>query len=92
MDSAARSGLHELRTLLHILRDSPGAPDERDSSSGLTTGSLYGVARALAASLERAALVPELELGDGLDEIPTSIRGTAARVLQEASTNMIKYA
>ena len=32
------------------------------------------------------------EVGEGVDDIPTSIRGTAARVLQEASTNMIKYA
>ena len=98
MDAAARSGLTELRTLLHILRDSPGADDageateERGSASGLTTGSLHGVVRTLESSLNQAGLVPEFEVGEGVDDIPTSIRGTAARVLQEASTNMIKYA
>ena len=100
MDTAARSGLTELRTLLHILRDSPGTADparpnsdeERGSTSGLTTGSLHGVAETLESSLQRAGLRPEFQLGEGVDDIPTSIRGTAARVLQEAATNMIKYA
>ena len=97
MDTAARSGLTELRTLLHILRDSPGAggsgeADERGNASGLTTGSLHGVAQTLESSLRRAGLVPDFVLGQDVDDIPTSIRGTAARVLQEASTNMIKYA
>ncbi|MGX5669758.1 sensor histidine kinase [Kocuria rhizophila] len=94
MDAAARSGLTELRTLLHILRDSPGADDteERGNASGLTTGSLHGVVRTLEASLHQAGLVPVFEVGEGVDDIPTSIRGTAARVLQEATTNMIKYA
>ena len=47
----------ELRTLLHILRDSPGADDageaaeDRGSASGLTTGSLHGVVRTLESSL-----------------------------------------
>ncbi|RKQ37084.1 two-component sensor histidine kinase [Kocuria tytonis] len=95
MDTAARSGLTELRTLLHILRDSPGtddAADERGNASGLTTGSLHGVAQALESSLRGAGLDPMFDLGTGVDDIPTSIRGTAARVLQEAATNMIKYA
>ncbi|WP_325162659.1 sensor histidine kinase [Kocuria rhizophila] len=101
MDTAARSGLTELRTLLHILRDSPGSsdtdpdpdgPEERGNASGLTTGSLHGVAQALEGSLERAGLLPRFELGEGVDDLPTSIRGTAARVMQEAVTNMIKYA
>ncbi|MDO4918262.1 sensor histidine kinase [Kocuria sp.] len=99
MDTAARSGLTELRTLLHLLRDPHGpAPDgaaeagERGSASGLTTGSLHGVAQTLESSLERAGLHPQFVLDEGVDDIPTSIRGTAARVLQEASTNMIKYA
>ena len=100
MDTAARSGLTELRTLLHILRDSPrttspAGPEsdqERGNASGLTTGSLHGVAETLESSLRRAGLNPEFELAENVDDIPTSIRGTAARVLQEASTNMIKYA
>ena len=68
MDTAARSGLTELRTLLHILRDSPrttspAGPEsdqERGNASGLTTGSLHGVAETLGILLAQVVDLAEL--------------------------------
>ncbi|WP_231860566.1 sensor histidine kinase [Kocuria varians] len=99
MDAAARSGLQELRILLQILRESPGpqdsgvpAPPQPEGTSGLTTGSLQEVAQTLASSLEHSGLHADFALDDGAAQLPTTVRGTAARVMQEATTNMIKYA
>ncbi|QMS55578.1 sensor histidine kinase [Kocuria varians] len=96
MDTAARSGLQELRILLQVLRDSPGpagpARPQAGGASGLTTGSLGDIARTLASNLEHSGLHPEFTLDDGAARLPTTVRGTAARVMQEATTNMIKYA
>ncbi len=92
MENAARSGLQELRTLLHILRESPGAVTRDDTSSGLTTGSLENLLDSLTASLNAAGFSVTVNAVDGFDKLPTSVRGTAARILQEASTNIIKYA
>lgn len=92
MENAARSGLQELRTLLHILRESPGAASRNDSSSGLTTGSLENLLDSLSASLTASGFSVTVKTVDGFDKLPTSVRGTAARILQEASTNIIKYA
>lgn len=92
MEDAARSGLQELRTLLQILRESPGAVDRNDSSSGLTTGSLANLLDSLNASLAAAGFSVTVRTEEGLDQLPTTVRGTAARILQEASTNIIKYA
>ncbi|PBB10028.1 two-component sensor histidine kinase [Kocuria sp. WRN011] len=92
MENAARSGLQELRTLLHILRESPGAASRNDNSSGLTTGSLESLVDSLSASLTAAGFSVTVNTVDGFEKLPTSVRGTAARILQEASTNIIKYA
>ncbi|MBD2764126.1 two-component sensor histidine kinase [Kocuria sp. cx-455] len=92
MENAARSGLQELRTLLHILRESPGAVTRNDSSSGLTTGSLKNLMASLSASLSAAGFRVTVNAHDGFDKLPTTVRGTAARILQEATTNIIKYA
>lgn len=92
MENAARSGLQELRTLLHILRESPGAVDRNDNSSGLTTGSLENLMESLRAHLTAAGFAVTVNAVDGFDDLPTSVRGTAARILQEAATNIIKYA
>ncbi|MEX3599218.1 sensor histidine kinase [Kocuria carniphila] len=92
MENAARSGLQELRTLLHILRESPGAVSRNDNSSGLTTGSLESLVDSLSASLTAAGFSVTVNTVDGFEKLPTSVRGTAARILQEASTNIIKYA
>lgn len=92
MENAARSGLQELRTLLHILRDPPGAVTRNDSSSGLTTGSLKNLMASLSASLSAAGFSVTVNAHDGFDKLPTTVRGTAARILQEATTNIIKYA
>lgn len=92
MENAARSGLQELRTLLHILRDSPGAVSRDDNSSGLTTGSLENLLDSLSASLTASGFSVTVNTMEGFDKLPTSVRGTAARILQEASTNIIKYA
>ena len=92
MENAARSGLQELRTLLHILRESPGAVTRNDSSSGLTTGSVKDLMASLSASLSAAGFSVTVNARDGFDNLPTTVRGTAARILQEATTNIIKYA
>ncbi|MBD2761599.1 two-component sensor histidine kinase [Kocuria sp. cx-116] len=92
IENAARSGLQELRTLLHILRESPGAVTRNDSSSGLTTGSLKNLMASLSASLSAAGFRVTVNAHDGFDKLPTTVRGTAARILQEATTNIIKYA
>lgn len=92
MENAARSGLQELRTLLHILRESPGAVSRNENSSGLTTGSLENLLGSLSASLTAAGFSVTVNTLDGFDTLPTTVRGTAARILQEASTNIIKYA
>lgn len=92
MENAARSGLQELRTLLHILRESPGAVSRNENSSGLTTGSLENLLDSLSASLTAAGFSVTVNTLDGFDTLPTTVRGTAARILQEASTNIIKYA
>lgn len=92
MDEAARSGLRELRTLLEILRETPGAAHRDDSSSGLTTGSLEDVMSSLRGSLEAAGFEVEMHSGGSLHQLPTTVRGTAARIMQEATTNIIKYA
>lgn len=92
MENAARSGLQELRTLLHILRESPGAVSRNDNSSGLTTGSLKNLMASLTASLSAAGFSVTVNVHNGFDKLPTTVRGTAARILQEATTNIIKYA
>lgn len=92
IENAARSGLQELRTLLHILRESPGAVSRNENSSGLTTGSLENLLDSLSASLTAAGFSVTVNTLDGFDTLPTTVRGTAARILQEASTNIIKYA
>ena len=46
----------------------------------------------LAASLQDLSFEPDVVVTGDLEAMPTTVRGTAARILQEAVTNIIKYA
>lgn len=94
VEDAARSALHELRVLLRLLRDENDGEDHpRDvTGAGLSIGSLEHVVTSLAASLRDLHFEPDVELTGDLEAMPTTVRGTAARILQEAVTNIIKYA
>ncbi|WP_062735110.1 sensor histidine kinase [Kocuria turfanensis] len=93
VEGAARSALHELRVLLRLLRDENDGDHPRDvTGAGLAIGSLDQVVTSLAASLRDLRFDPQVELTGDLEATPTTVRGTAARILQEAVTNIIKYA
>ncbi|MFF0943863.1 sensor histidine kinase [Kocuria sp. CPCC 205300] len=94
VEDAARSALHELRVLLRLLRDENDGEDHpRDvTGAGLAIGSLEHVVTSLAASLRDLRFEPDVQLTGDLEAMPTTVRGTAARILQEAVTNIIKYA
>lgn len=93
VEDAARSALHELRVLLRLLRNENDGEHPRDvTGAGLSIGSLEHVVTSLAASLQDLRFEAELALTGDLEAMPTTVRGTAARILQEAVTNIIKYA
>ena len=46
----------------------------------------------LRGSLEAAGFSVDMHADSSFDRVPTTVRGTAARILQEATTNIIKYA
>lgn len=93
VEDAARSALHELRVLLRLLRNENEGEHPRDvTGAGLSIGSLEHVVTSLAASLEDLGFRPEVTTTGDLESMPTTARGTAARILQEAVTNIIKYA
>ncbi|MEX5269451.1 sensor histidine kinase [Kocuria sabuli] len=93
VEDAARSALHELRVLLRLLRDENDGDHPRDvTGAGLAIGSLEHVVTSLAASLRDLRFEPDVETTGDLEAMPTTVRGTAARILQEAVTNIIKYA
>ncbi|MGQ1796383.1 sensor histidine kinase [Kocuria oceani] len=93
VEGAARSALHELRVLLRLLRDENDGDHPRDvTGAGLAIGSLDQVVASLAASLRDLRFDPQVQLSGDLEATPTTVRGTAARILQEAVTNIIKYA
>ncbi|MFE7630389.1 sensor histidine kinase [Kocuria sp. NPDC057446] len=93
VEGAARSALHELRVLLRLLRNENEGEHPRDvTGAGLSIGSLEHVVTSLAASLQDLRFEPEVVITGDLEATPTTVRGTAARILQEAVTNIIKYA
>ncbi|MCY1159352.1 MAG: two-component sensor histidine kinase [Citricoccus sp.] len=93
VEDAARSGLHELRVLLRLLRNENEGEAPRDvTGAGLSIGSLDHVITSLTASLCDLQFEPEVIITGDLETMPTTLRGTAARILQEAVTNIIKYA
>ena len=93
VEDAARSGLHELRVLLRLLRNDGEGEAPRDvTGAGLSIGSLDHVITSLTASLRDLEFQPEVVITGNLETMPTTLRGTAARILQEAATNIIKYA
>ncbi|MGX5356983.1 sensor histidine kinase [Kocuria sp. KH4] len=93
VEGAARSALHELRVLLRLLRDENDGDHPRDvTGAGLAIGSLDQVVTSLAASLRDLRFDPQVALTGDLEATPTTVRGTAARILQESVTNIIKYA
>ncbi|MFF0991067.1 sensor histidine kinase [Kocuria nitroreducens] len=93
VEGAARSALHELRVLLRLLRNENEGAHPRDvTGAGLAIGSLEHVVTSLAASLRDLRFEPEVVVTGDLEAMPTTVRGTAARILQEAVTNIIKYA
>lgn len=92
MEDAARSGVQELRKLLQVLRESPGAAPRDHASSGLATGSIESLLASLTASLETTGYRVSVHTSGDVDELPPTQRGTAARILQEATTNIMKYA
>ncbi|TDL46969.1 sensor histidine kinase [Kocuria rosea] len=93
VEDAARSALHELRVMLRLLRDENDGDHFRDvTGAGLAIGSLDEVVRSLAASLRDLRFEPEVVLTGDLEAMPTTVRGTSARILQESVTNIIKYA
>ncbi|MGG7652331.1 sensor histidine kinase [Kocuria rosea] len=93
VEGAARSALHELRVMLRLLRNENEGEHPRDvTGAGLSIGSLEHVVTSLAASLRDLRFEPEVVITGDLEAMPTTVRGTAARILQEAVTNIIKYA
>lgn len=93
VEDAARSALHELRVLLRLLRNENDGEHPRDvTGAGLAIGSLAHVVTSLAASLKDLRFDPQVTMTGDLEGTPTTTRGTAARILQEAVTNIIKYA
>ncbi|MEX5293655.1 histidine kinase [Kocuria sp. CPCC 205268] len=93
VEDAARSALHELRVMLRLLRNENEGEHPRDvTGAGLSIGSLEHVVTSLAASLRDLRFEPEVVVTGDLEAMPTTVRGTAARILQESVTNIIKYA
>ncbi len=93
VEGAARSALYELRVLLRLLRNENDGEHPRDvTGAGLAIGSLEHVVTSLAASLTDLRFAPQVVITGDLEAMPTTARGTAARILQEAVTNIIKYA
>ncbi|MFI7482188.1 sensor histidine kinase [Kocuria sp. M1R5S2] len=93
VEGAARSALHELRVLLRLLRNEDDDEQPRDvTGAGLAIGSLEHVVTSLAASLQDLGFEPDVVITGDLEATPMTVRGTAARILQEAVTNIIKYA
>ncbi|MFI7494969.1 sensor histidine kinase [Kocuria sp. M4R2S49] len=93
VEDAARSALHELRVLLRLLRNENEGEHPRDvTGAGLAIGSLEHVVTSLAASLRDLRFEPDVAITGDLEAMPTTVRGTAARILQESVTNIIKYA
>ncbi|MEX5297884.1 histidine kinase [Kocuria sp. CPCC 205292] len=93
VEDAARSALHELRVMLRLLRNENEGEHPRDvTGAGLSIGSLEHVVTSLAASLRDLRFEPDVVLTGDLEAMPTTVRGTAARILQESVTNIIKYA
>ncbi|KUG60771.1 hypothetical protein AVL61_13715 [Kocuria rosea subsp. polaris] len=93
VEDAARSALHELRVMLRLLRNENEGEHPRDvTGAGLAIGSLEHVVTSLAASLRDLRFEPGVVLTGDLEAMPTTVRGTAARILQESVTNIIKYA
>ena len=93
VEDAARSALQELRVLLQLLRNENEDEHPRDvTGAGLAIGSLEHVVTSLAASLQDLSFEPDVVVTGDLEAMPTTVRGTAARILQEAVTNIIKYA
>lgn len=93
VEDAARSALHELRVLLRLLRNEDEDEHPRDvTGAGLAIGSLEHVVTSLAGSLQDLGFGPAVVLTGDLEATPTTTRGTAARILQESVTNIIKYA
>ena len=92
MEDSARSGVQELRKLLQVLRESPGAGERDHGSSGLATGSIEALLASLSSSMETAGYRVNVRTSDGVDDLPPTLRGTTARILQEATTNIMKYA
>ncbi|MFF2657285.1 sensor histidine kinase [Kitasatospora sp. NPDC058032] len=83
IESTSRAALHELRSLLGVLRD--GEPAEMVPGGLADLDVLVGQTR-------RAAVEVELTVVGELDGLPPGVDAAAYRIVQEALTNVVKHA
>jgi signal transduction histidine kinase len=85
IEGDARASLFQLKGLLH--RERTGTEAENVASSPLSTA----LAR-LAMSAERAGISVRIDSDETIDGLPSDVRTTVLRVVQEAMTNVIRHA
>ncbi|MDQ1076974.1 signal transduction histidine kinase [Microbacterium testaceum] len=85
IEGDARASLFQLKALLQ--RERTGTEAENVASSPLSTA----LAR-LAMSAERAGICVRVDSDETIDGLPSDVRTTVLRVVQEAMTNVIRHA
>jgi signal transduction histidine kinase len=83
IEQTSAQALHEMRTVLGVLRDSDNG---RVPRPGL------GQVNELAAMAREAGLDVKLEVGSSAPPLPSPVDHTAYRILQESITNVIRHA
>lgn len=92
IDDASRAALSELRLLVGVLRDDEdsaddGGVDELDKKSSPTE-----LAAQLAQTLAEHGFEADMKIPASADHVSTSVAQTLSRALQEAATNILRYA
>lgn len=91
IDDATRAALGELRVMVGVLRD--GTPIGTGDISHLGDQTVPTAAvRSFARSLAEAGFTSEFTMPDDVDLLDLSEQRTVTRVLQEATTNILRYA
>lgn len=87
--AAGRNSMRDLRGMMETLRRNQLAPDEPHSPWKIS--SLEDVLRERTAELRTHAFVPTTHVEADLAALPESVRETLAKVVVEATANMVKH-
>lgn len=90
IDQASKAALTELRALVGILREVPNAA--ATPLTGLDVHRVHDTAAQVEQTLKAHGFDPRIQLTFDPSQFDPSLQNTVSRILQEASTNILRYA